>query len=234
MSGLVEQYAAQLGWSVARANVIVEGTTDVVLLGHAATLYARSHSRTILDGDFAIIAAGQGDDGGVHGVNRGLNAIRQVADVDRDASGALRHRFVGLFDNDYAGRNAFNLAPMFDPRIVPFKDIFLLQPIMPSVGDGRLDRRLEATKANIPFFGMDWEVEDLCSGRLFALFEEEHPRAVLQKTAKGSKIHREIERASKSELVRLFVQRGDIEDAKEILTLLRLLRGYLGLSFEYI
>lgn len=234
MTSLVQQYATQIGWSVARTNVIVEGTSDVALFGHAAALHAQSYGTAILDIDFAIIAAGYGDDGGVDGVNRGLIAMRQVADADRDTSGALRYGFVGLFDNDLAGRTAFNLAWQIDRRVERYKDIFLLQPVMPTIGNGLSDRLLETTRVNLPYSGMDWEIEDLCSERLLARFESENPRAVLSSVTKAERIHREIDRAAKAELTRLFLRAATLADARGLLMLLKLLRGYLGVRHDFI
>lgn len=234
MTSVIEQYAAALGWSVGRTNVIVEGTSDVALLGHAAALHAQAYGTALLDAEFAILAAGHGDDGGVDGVNRGLITMRQVADTDRDASGALRYRFAGLFDNDYAGRTAFNLVARVEPRIERYKDIFLLHPVMPAIGDGLSDRLLETTQANLPFSGMDWEIEDLCSERLLARFARENPGAVLRIDSRGGRTHREIDRRAKAELTRLFIGAATLDDAREFLILLKLLRGYLGVRHDFI
>jgi hypothetical protein len=234
MISVVEQYAASLGWHIGRTNVLVEGTSDVTLLGHASSLHAQAHGTVIIDGDFSIFAAGRGDDGGVDGVKRGLITFRQVADVDRDASGAQRYRFVGLFDNDFAGRNAFNVMPLVDPRIERYKDIFLLQPIMPPIGDGIADRLIETTIANLSYSGLDWEIEDLCAENWLVQFETANPRAVLSRSNVGGRTHREIDRAAKADLVRLFIQTATLADARELVMLLKLMRGYLGVSYNFV
>lgn len=234
MTGLTESWAATIGWKIARTNVIVEGTSDVAILTHVSSLYDEVHGRPIIDEDFAVIAAGEGQDGGVDGVNRSLNLIKQVAERDLDEHGRQRYRFVGLFDNDYNGRAAFNLASRFDPRVRPFEDVFLLRPVMPVVGNGLTDRNMEATRANLPFTGMDWEIEDLCSERIFACYKREHPSAVISEVNRNGRIHREIDRAEKAYLTRLFIADAVLQDAGEFVALLKLLRGYVGVEHDFI
>jgi hypothetical protein len=234
VTSLVEQFASQNGWEIARRNVIVEGDSDVALLHCAAELHLKATGRAIIDDDFSIISAGHGDDGGVEGVNRGLVAFRQMAEADRDEAGALRHRFIGLFDNDHAGRTAFNLAPRFCRRIVPCVDIFLLQPVMPPVTNGILDPQIEATRCNLPYSGMDWEIEDLCSDRLLNKFEMQNPRAVLKRVTKNNRTHREFSRSSKSKITRFFINEAKFEDALQLLNLLKSLRSYLSAENDFI
>lgn len=234
MTSFTESWAAEIGWTIARTNVIVEGTSDVALLGHVSSLYERAHGRPILDRDFAVIAAGEGEDGGVDGVNRALSLIKQVAERDLDEHGRQRYRFVGLFDDDYNGRAAFNLATRFDPRVRPFEDVFLLRPVMPGVGNGLTSRHIEATQANIPYAGMDWEIEDLCSARIFARFEQERPGAVVKEVSRSGRTHRDIDRAEKAGLTQLFIEAATLQDACEFVTLLKLLRGYVGIEHDFI
>ncbi|TDX61901.1 hypothetical protein EDE12_1122 [Methylosinus sp. sav-2] len=234
MIGLVELFAAQIEWHLARNNVVVEGTSDVAFLTHAADLHAQAHGRSILDADFSIVAAGKEDDGGVDGVNRRLNTMRQLADADRDLSGALRHRFVGLLDNDQAGRSAFNVACSFDRRIEPYVDIFLLHPIMPHFGANIADRRMEMARINRPFARMDWEIEDLCSERILIAFEQATPGAVLARETKNGRVHREFEKKAKRKLKQFFIENATVDDAREFLVLLQTLRNYLDLTYNYI
>ncbi len=230
MTDLVEMYATSVGWDIAETNVLVEGTMDVSYLKHASLLHAQAHGIQVIDSDFAIIASGEGDDGGVHGVNRALIGIRQNIDATV-MSGGKRHRFVGMYDNDYAGRNAYNLMPLTDTRIRPFVDVFLLQPVMPPVGNGLTDRQLAATGLNMGYRGMDWEVEDLCSQRILEEFERRHPAAVVHRVAMKDRLHRDINRSAKPELIRLFKETATVDDARDMLALMKLLRGYLGVAY---
>jgi len=233
VNGLVEQFAAQAGWAIARTNVVVEGISDVAFFTRASELYAQARGRPVLDADFAVVAAGRGDDGGVEGVNRRVQLMRQLADVDRDEEGRLRHRFVGLLDGDAAGRSALVVACKFDRRIEAYVDLFLLRPVMPSFAAGE-DRSIAVTMANLLVGQLDWEIEDLCSEKMLSRFESEHPGAVLSKIECGGFIHREFHRDAKPKLRQMFVASATLADAAGILTLLRTMRAYLGLEYEYI
>lgn len=233
MTGLVEQFAAQAGWAIARNNVVVEGTSDVAFLNRASELHADARGRPVLDSDFAVVAAGRGDDGGVEGVNRRVQLMRQLADVDRDAAGALRHRFVGLLDGDMAGRSALTIACRFDRRIEAYVDLFVLRPVMPAFAQGA-DRSIAVTTANLPNGQLDWEIEDLCSEAMLSRFERENPGAVVSKIQRGGFVHREIQRAAKPKLRELFASSATLPDAKGMLALLKTMRAYLGLEHKFI
>lgn len=233
MKGFVEQYAASLGWRLAHNNVIVEGTSDVEYLTCASNLHAHERGRPLLDNDLAIVAAGKGDDGGVDGVNRRLSFFRQLADGDRDDTGALRHRFFGLFDKDTAGKGAFIVASRFDRRIAPYTDVFLLHPIMPVFTLG-YDRAMEINKVNRPFDNIDWEIEDLCSDRIWAIFESECADGVVLKIDAGGRTHRELRPNRKPELKRIFTEQANLADAAGFIEVLRMLRIYIGLQHDFI
>jgi len=233
VTGLLETFARQVGWSIAHNNVVVEGTSDVAFLSHASDLHAIARGRPVLDGDFAVLAAGRGDDGGVDGVNRRLSLVRQLTDVDRHEDGRLRHRFVGLLDNDAAGRGALAVACRFDRRVEPYQDLFLLQPVMPDFIPG-VDRAMAVAQANLAFRQFDWEIEDLCSERLLVQLERDYPCGVLSKHERAGLVHRELSRAAKVELRRLFVESATIVDARGFLDLLRAMRRYQGLDHEFV
>jgi hypothetical protein len=234
MTSLVEQFASQVGWRIGKNTVVVEGASDVAFLVHASDLHAQQHGRPILDSDFNVVAAGQRDDGGVDGINRRLNACRQLADADRDQFGAIIYRFVGLYDNDRAGRNALSIASRFDRRLAAYVDLFLLHPVMPIGGPSVTDLGQEVTRINRQFAGLDWEIEDLCSERLLAAFESGNPRSVTGRRTAAGRTHREFNRGAKPELRRYFLQYADIGDAREMLALLKALRSYVGIDHSFI
>jgi hypothetical protein len=234
MTSLIEGLAQQFGWQIGRATVIAEGTSDVSYLSRASDLYASAHGRSLFDQDFVVVAAGQGDDGGVDGVNRMLVTMRQNALADPDRNGRVRYRFGGLFDKDYAGKRAFNLATQFDPSVVRYRDIFLLQPIMPAIGDGTSDRMIEATQANLPYSDLDWEMEDLCSERFLQEFASRNPSLAPKKIVKSGRIHREFTRNAKKQLVRDFCAHATLQDAQDMIKLIKYLRGYMGVPHHHI
>ena len=235
MSGLLEGFAATLDWSVCECNVIVEGTTDVALLWLAAALYYERHETAILGTEIAVLAAGKGGEGGVDGVNRRLNAARQIADADRAPDGALRHRFIGLYDNDRAGRLAIDSACNFDRRLIRCRDLFLICPVMPlalGADDSVLRRRFEVDNFN--FRGLDWEIEDLLSERLLSAFEAAHPAAVQGDRECGGRKHREFTRDGKRVLHSFVSAKATLEDLMEVVKLIRALRDYHHLHINHI
>ncbi len=235
MTSLIEQWAAQIGWSVRRCNVLVEGTSDVDFFLRAAHLYRDATGYDLLEGELSIIASGKRHDGGVDGVNRRLNLARQLAEVDRDANGWIIYSFVGLFDNDRAGRRALRAACDFDRRLIQYKDLFLLNPVMPICAPhdpGVLARATEA--ANRPFEGLNWEVEDLCSESLLRKFETAYPGAVRSRQTRADRTHRELEGWAKPELKRYVLQNASLGDLKDIVLLIKALRSYFDLKFEHI
>jgi hypothetical protein len=234
MIGLVEQFASQIRWGIGKTTVVVEGTSDVVFLTRAAELYAQQHNTNIFDADFAVVAAGERDDGGVDGINRRLNTVRQLADVDRDSTGALRHHFVGLFDNDAAGREALKTACRFDRRLTAYEDLFLLHPVMPLKTTGSLTNQSHILQANRQFLGLNWEIEDLCSEPLLSDFERANPGAVRSRQVISGRVHREYNRRAKPDLKRFFLQRAVLADAREMVLLLKAIRSYRGLPYAYI
>lgn len=233
MTGVVEQFAASMGWGLSGNNLIVEGTSDVAFLTRASELHASERERPLLDSDLAVLAAGRGDDGGVDGVNRRLSFFRQLADGDRDQTGALRYRFIGIFDKDTAGKGAFTVASCFDRRVEPYVDVFLLHPVMPIFPLG-LDRAMEVARVNRPFNRIDWEIEDLCSERIWKIFESECPNAVLSVQESGGRKHRELHPETKRELKRIFVEQAKFSDAAGFVELLRMMRVYLGLQHDFV
>ncbi|MFG1260555.1 hypothetical protein V5F79_24875 [Xanthobacter flavus] len=233
MTGNVELMAARMGWVAARNYVIVEGTSDVAYLTRASKLHELERGCPLLDADLAVVASGRGDDGGVDGVNRRLIFYRQLAEMDASGTGAWQHRFIGLLDNDMAGRSAFTIASSFDRRIEPYVDIFLLHPVMPVFPLG-YDRAMEIARVNRPFRGLDWEVEDLCSERILRLFEAQYTGGVQVKNGIGGKIHRELHPDFKPELRKIFIEEATLADAGGFVELLRMLRIYLSLPHDFV
>ena len=235
MNRLVEVWAQQIGWPIRQRNVIVEGMIDVTLLRHAQRLYFADRGVDIFGGSFAILAAGRGNEGGVDGVNRRLSAARQLAEVDLTREGTRRFSFIGLFDNDEAGRRAFMHANRFDRRVVLYQDVFLLHPVMPPA-DGASGSEVQARAGtlNSSFGGLDWEIEDLISEKLLWSFEDNHPEAVVRKTERGGLTHWDFTRAGKRELVRFVKRNAVLSDLMEIVRLVCALRDYLGLGNELV
>ena len=235
MNRLVEVWAQQIGWPIRQRNVIVEGMIDVALLRRARKLYLADRAVDIFAGGLAILAAGRGDEGGVDGVNRRLSAARQLAEVDLTRDGAKRFSFIGLFDNDEAGRRAFMQANRFDRRVIPYHDVFLLHPVMPPA-DGAPGSEVEARAASLNrrFSRLNWEIEDLISENLLDSFENTHPEAVVRKRRQGGLTHRDFTRQGKVQLVEYVNRNANLAELMEIVRLVCSLRDYVGLEHEHI
>jgi hypothetical protein len=89
-------------------------------------------------------------------------------------------------------------------------------------------------RANCAFSDLDWEIEDLCSERLLAAFENDNPSAVARRRTIAGRTHREFNRRAKPELRRYFIQRAESDDVREIVALLKALRSYLRLDHNFI
>ena len=123
-------YAASLGMQIKHRTILVEGTSDVALLGLVSSLERKLSGKELFE-DFAIVAAGERDQGGVNGVVRELIAFRGMARTFLQSNGKPVYRFVGLFDNDRAGKRAIATAHDLDSSILEYKDVFRLMPVMP-------------------------------------------------------------------------------------------------------
>lgn len=234
MPALVEIFASKLGWKVSDCNVIVEGTSDVEWMWLGAGLYYERHKTPILGDRISILPAGIKDDGGVEGVNRRLNAARQLADADRKPDGSLQYRFIGLYDNDRAGRRAVDNACAFDRRLKRYGDLFLLHPVMP-FGSGvgpSLSQRFELENAR--FKGLDWEIEDLLSERIFTAFSLVRSNAVSSVKECAGRKHHELTKEGKYQLRKFAKDNAQLEDILEIVKLIRALRDYFRLKIDHI
>jgi hypothetical protein len=90
----VAAYARSLGWDIRPRTVLVEGTNDVALFELAARAERKKTGTDLFADGLAIIAAGDGDQGGTRGVIRELNALRCFARASLMPNGRPRYRFV--------------------------------------------------------------------------------------------------------------------------------------------
>lgn len=134
-----------------------------------------------------------GEEGGTAGVLRQLITFRNIARTDLGPKGLPRYRFLALFDDGRAGRQAVHAARQWDRSIIEFKDVFRLRPIMPLVAHAdptALDRSFR--QANEPYKNIEWELEDLLGPDLPSAFCAEYPTAVGRECAAGDMVHRDF------------------------------------------
>lgn len=226
---IVAMYGQACGWQLKPRTVLVEGTSDVSLFELAARLYRKETEKDIL-GDMAIVAAGERDRGGAKGVVRELVTLRNLAARHLSPEGLRVYRIIGLFDSDTAGNKAVSGARDWDTTIIEYRDVFRLRPIMPKTGSldpTALQRTTDAQ--NLPFKSLVWELEDLVSPLFMARFLEAYPTASAREATISGRVHRDLTRDGKSQLVRYCTQYAALESVGALIEVVHALRHYLNL-----
>ncbi len=227
----VSGYGLTFGWELREKTVLVEGTSDVSLFKLAASLERKATGVDLLGNKLAIIAAGEGDRGGTRGVIRELLSLRGIARTVLLPNGNIKYRFVGLFDNDNAGRQAVKFAHDIDRSILEYKDVFRLQPKMVCLGN--LDpKTLQKTfeRENSEYRGLDWELEDLLPQAFLEVFFSEHVEIEVRTHEKNGKIHHEFSRDGKARLHRFIENHAVYEDLVDVINVLKAIRFYMCLQ----
>jgi hypothetical protein len=221
-------YGRSLGWTLRPKTVLVEGTTDIDLFRLADSLAYKKTGMGLLGRDLAIVPAGLGDRGGTRGVVRELISLRSIGRTCLLPNGQPRYRFIGLFDDDRAGRAAVKQARNLDSSILEYKDVFRIQPIMPT--SVNLDpRTLQKTfeRLNAGYNGLDWELEDLLPKEFHDAFLSDFPNAVSNKSRKGNKVHYDYTPAGKYNLHRFIKDNAVYEDLGAVIDVLKAIKFYL-------
>lgn len=227
----VTRYGINLGIEIKPRTVLVEGNTDVALFKLAANLEREATGIELLGKDLAIAAGGDGNQGGVAGVIRQLLFFRGLARSCLSPDGRPLYRFLGLFDNDWAGKQAIKTIRQIDTSILEYKDVFLLWPAMPIPGNldpSAVRRAFE--KDNACYRGLDWEIEDFISTGFVEAFQTECPLAIIRVSEIGDKMHHEFSRDGKAQFHRYVQVNAVREDILGVIELLKAIRRYLLLQ----
>lgn len=225
----VARYGMAHGFAIRPRTVLVEGTTDVDLFQLAARLESKESGINLLNGDLSIVAAGEGDRGGTNGVIRELLSLRGMARTCLLPSGKPRYRFMGLFDNDKAGKAAVTFAQKIDTSILEYKDVYRLWPIMPLPGNmdpGAVQRAFD--QANATYKGLEWEMEDLLPQSFIEAFISDNPMAVSHTSIIEGKVHRDLTRDGKARFHRFIKQNAVHADLSSVIDVLKAIRFYLN------
>lgn len=226
----VERRGLDLGLSLRPRTVFVEGTSDEDLFGLAARFEKAKTGIDLTGRELAIVAAGVAENGGVDGVVRVLNGFRFMAPVCLSTNGLPKYRFIGLFDHDRAGREAIKLAREFDKSALEYRDVFLLRPVMPLHTDrdpASLQKKFEVE--NLPYKGLDWELEDLLPESFWNAFTSSFPAAIAKVTTVSGRAHRDMTRDGKARFHRFVKQNATHADLQGVIATIRALRFYLGM-----
>ena len=227
----VARYGRVLGFDIRPRTVLVEGTTDVELFQLAARLEREATGTNFFGDDLAIVAAGERDRGGTQGVIRELIALRGMARTCLLQNGRPRYRFIGLFDNDKAGKQAVKLVREIDSSMLEYKDVFRLWPVMPLPGNldpGTVQRTFE--RENEEYKGLEWELEDLLPQEFVEAFVSDYPMAVSRTTPMAGKVHRDLTRDGKARFHRFIKQHAVRADLSAVIGTLKAIRFYLNLA----
>lgn len=226
----VARHGSMLGLRVQVRTVLVEGTSDADLFELAARVERQKTGVDLMRDGLAILAAGEGDDGGVDGVVQQLNGFRFMARSCLLPNGRPKYRFIGLFDNDRAGRQAVKRARDFDRSVLEYRDVFRLFPVMPLHGDRdptSLQNKFESE--NLPYKGLDWELEDLLPDSFCDAFASSCPSGIARVNHASGKTHRELTRDGKAKFHRFVRDHAMHDDLQNVVAVLKAVRFYLGM-----
>ena len=225
----VSEFGRAKGWLIRPRAILVEGTSDVDLLVHAARKYRARTGEELLGEKLAVLEAGAKDEGGALGVARELITLRNVAQYVLTKKGRPKYRFIALVDNDNAGRRAVKAAREMDRSIVEYRDVFRLHAIMPAGGNREPTAlRDRFRKANKNWAGLTWELEDAVGRPFTDDFVRRYPECVQSTTEQGGQLHRNFTRDGKARFHRFIREHAVYADLDGVVTLLQALRFYLG------
>lgn len=157
--------------------------------------------------------------------------MRGLARTHLLPNGRPIYRFVALFDDDKAGKQAVRAAKDFDTSLLEYKDLFRLWPVMPMPGNidpGAMQKAFE--KENAAYKGMEWEAEDLVAHEFYEAFLSDHPTALLKSASRDGKTHRDLTSDGKARFHRYIRQNAIRKDMSGVIDVLKALRFYLGLK----
>jgi hypothetical protein len=225
---MVATYAASKAWNLRPNIVLVEGTSDEALFKLADEIVI-ANGGLLLGDEICIVAAGQRDRGGTYGVARELITLRSMVPLVLDRDGRPVYRVMGLVDNDEAGRRIIRDVLRMDRSAIEFHDIIALPPAPPVFSDfSPIERRRECDQANLPYRGLDWEIEDALSPRLLTIFDQRHPGMITRRDKKGGKTHHEIARVGKAKLHHMVHRETIFADLDGVIQIVNMLRSLLG------
>lgn len=228
-----EWYASQYGWCLRAGNLMVEGTSDVTYFEHCSKLYEAHCGRRLVGVDFAVFAAGQGDDGGTFGVSEKFPTLFNLAKLDMDAAGKSRFRTIALLDDDQMGRRAVAGISQGHRQIREYDSLFKLRRSMP-LRAGSVQKLEEKTKAaNTTFGALECTIEDLLADSFCARFIRGMPQAITRaSTSAGGASHRDWTPEGKRELWLETIRTGTLADMQGMVDVLRALRTYVWLPAD--
>ena len=226
----VQLYCRSIGFEPSRRTVLTEGTSDAGLFRLARDLEFAESGIDLYGNDFTIAAAGIGNDGGTTGILRDLSRLKGISRIVLSQDGRQIYRFIGLFDNDAAGRNAARTSNALNTDIFEYRDVYRLRPMMPITRNydiKAMKSLFEST--NLQHERLDWECEDLLPASFLEAFVSEEPSALRTRIKASEAEHREWTVDGKAKLHRYVSQYAVQKDLAAVIDVIRCLRSLVGL-----
>ncbi len=209
---------------------MVEGEHDQRYFALADRLHYEETGLRLLGKRVSAFPTGIGDEGGSFGLQKHFHPLRAIMDRDVSQEGRKVFHSIALFDDDLEGKRGFGALSGQHLNYKKWRDIFLLQRILPrSTRDPVHLARLVA-EANEPWKGMDCEIEDLISFEVIRLFVADNPGAIfrpLEETAGG--FHCSFNPQFKARFIRFVEANALLRDISSVVEVLKSLRYHLGL-----
>lgn len=229
-SDAVQLYCRSIGFEPSRRTALTEGTTDESLFRLARNLEFAKSGIDLYGNDFTIAAAGEGNDGGTTGILRELSRLKGISRIVLSQEGRQIYRFIGLFDNDAAGRNAARTSNVLNTDIFEYRDVYRLRPVMPKTSNYDIKAMKSLFESeNLPYEKLDWECEDILPSSLVEAFVSEQPSALRTRIKVSGLEHREWTVDGKAKLHRYVSQYAMHEDLASVIDVIRCLRSLVGL-----
>jgi hypothetical protein len=226
----VQLYCRSIGFEPSRRTALTEGTSDANLFRLARDLEFAKSGIDLYGDDFTIAAAGKGNDGGTAGILRELSRLKGISRIVLSQEGRQIYRFIGIFDNDAAGRHAARTSNALNTDIFEYRDVYRLRPIMPMTRNYDIQAMKSLFESqNVQYEKLDWECEDLLSSSLVEAFLSEQPSALRSCIKVSGLEHREWTGDGKTRLHRYVSQYAIHEDLAAVIDVIRCLRSLLGL-----
>lgn len=228
---LVRHYAGLFHWPVAERTIVVEGEHDQRYFALADRLHSEKTGLRLLGKRVAAFPTGIGDEGGSFGLQRHFHPLRAIMDRDVTHEGRKVFHAIALFDDDLEGKRGFGALSGQHLNYRKWRDIFLLQRVLPRTTRDPIQLAKLVDEANAPWKGMDCEIEDLISLDVIRAFVAENSGAIfrpLEEKAGGT--HCFFKPHFKASFIRFVEANALLYDIVSVVEMLKSLRYYLGLS----
>ncbi|EEF62495.1 hypothetical protein [Pedosphaera parvula] len=228
---IARAFASRRGWKISKLNILVEGEHEQRYFSLADRLYRQKENKALISTQISIFPTGIGDDGGAFGLQRDFHPLRAIMDVDLSADGKRACYAVALFDDDMPGRRGCNSLTGQHLTYRKWRDVFLLQRLLPRSTRSPEQMQKLVDEANQPWRGIDCEIEDLISIDLLSEFlKGNHKAAEREPQEVAGSVRCSLTSAGKAQYVRFVEDNALLADVRCLVDFLKSMRYHLGLE----